>query len=73
MFEKVSDLLAAKTLPCAVRAGLGWKGPGPNSTIESNELLVIKGVKKRLNSKSLKVYSPASGKKKELPESCVGT
>ncbi len=68
----MSDLLAAKSMPCAVRTGLGWRGSGASSTIDSNELLVIKGVKRRLNNKFLKAYSPSTGKKKELPESCVG-
>lgn len=72
MFEKVSDLLAAESMPHAIRSGAAWRGFGANSTIESNELLVIKGIKRRLNSKILKVYSLATGKKKELPENCIG-
>ena len=72
MFEKVSDLMAAKSMPHAVRCGAAWRGSGASSTIESNELLVIKGVKKRLNTKTLKVFSPSSGKKKELAEQCIG-
>ncbi|XP_064390464.1 uncharacterized protein LOC135338305 [Halichondria panicea] len=72
VFEKVSELLAAKSMPCAVRTGAAWRGSGASSTIESGEVLLIKGIKKRLNTKTLKVYNLATGKKKELPESCVG-
>ena len=64
--------MAAKNMPHAVRCGAAWRGSGASSTIESNELLVIKGVKKRLNTKTLKVFSPSSGKKKELAEQCIG-
>ncbi len=72
VFEKVSELLAAKSMPCAVRTGAAWRGSGASSTIETGEVLLIKGIKKRLNTKTLKVYNLATGKKKELPESCVG-
>ena len=71
-FEKVSDILAMKVLPKAIRAGAGWRGSGANSSVEYNELLVVKGSKKRLNSKFLKVFNPATKKKKDLPESCAG-
>lgn len=61
-----------KVQPKAIRAGVGWRGSSANSSVEQNELLVVKGVKKRLNSKSLKVFNPHTKKKKELPESCTG-
>ena len=71
-FDKVSDLIAAKTTPKAVRAMKAWKGSSPDNNIEKNELLIIKEVKSKLKKKVLKVYSLAAGKRKELPESCVG-
>ena len=71
-FDKVSDLIAAKTTPKAVRAMKAWKGSSPDNSIDLNELLIIKEVKSKLKKKFLKVYSPATGKRKELPESCCG-
>ena len=61
-----------RTLPKAVRATKTWKGSSPESSVEENELLFIKGSQKKLMGKLLKVYSPLTCKKKELPENCVG-
>ena len=68
----MSDILVMKVLPKAIRAGAGWRGSSASSSVEHNELLVVKGIKRRLNSKSLKVFNPATKKKKDLPESCAG-
>lgn len=73
MFEKVSDVMAMKTLPKVMKALEAYKGSSPESSVEANELLIVKSVKsKKLKGKVLKVYSPRLKKKKELPEGCCG-
>lgn len=72
VYEKVSDLLQVKVLPKVVRASVAWHGGGPESTVEKNELLILKGWKRKISSKSLKAYNPVTKQKKELPENCVG-
>lgn len=72
-FERVADILSMKTLPKAVRATKAWKGSSPESSVEENELLIVKSSHKKLKGKRLlKVYSPTCYKRKELPESCAG-
>lgn len=61
-----------KVRPKIVRANAGWRGSSLESTIDVNELLIIKGVKRTLNGKFLKAYNPNTHSKKELPENCAG-
>ena len=68
----MSDVLANKKLPRAVRAGQAWKGSGPDSSVDANELLLVRGTRTKLKTKYLKVFSPAANKKKALPEHCIG-
>ena len=68
----MSDVLANKKLPRAIRAGQAWKGSGPDSSVDANELLLVRGTKTKLKTKYLKVFSPAANKKKVLPEHCIG-
>ena len=65
-------MLQAKTLPKVVCALSAWRGAGPESTLEKNELLILKGWKRKLSGKVLKAYNPVSKEKKELPENCQG-
>ena len=68
----MGELFQLTVLPKIVRVTGGWRGPNPESTVDSNELLIVKGVKRRINHKYLKAISLASKEKKELPESCAG-
>ena len=68
----MSDLLRIKNLPKVLRVGEGWEGSTPDSSVKLNELLIIRGWKKRLQGKLLKVYNPATKEKKELAEDCKG-
>ena len=64
--------MALKTLPKVLRSLTAFKGNSPESSVEENELLIVRGVKSKLKGKVLKVYSPHLSKKKELSESCSG-
>ena len=68
----MGELFQLTVLPKIVRVTGGWRGPNPESTVDSNELLIVKGVKRRINHKYLKAISLASKEKKELPENCAG-
>ena len=59
-------------LPKVLRVTEGWRGSSSESTVENNELLIVKGLKRRINHKYLKVISLTSKEKKELPETCAG-
>ena len=62
-----------QTLPKAVRATKAWKGSSPESSVEENELLIVKGSQRKMTGKHiLKVYSPRCCKRKELRETCAG-
>ena len=50
----------------------GWRGSTSEATVENNELLIVKGIKRRINHKYLRAISLVSKEKKELPESCAG-
>ena len=67
----MSDVLANKKLPRAVRAGQAWKGSGPDSSVDANKLLLVGVTKTKVKTKYLKVFSPAADKKKALPEHCI--
>ena len=61
-----------KTLPKVVRVGATWTGSSSESAVEQNELLILKGWKRKLNGKVIKAYNPYTRAKKELVESCQG-
>lgn len=65
-------MLSMKIRPKIVRASSGWRGNSLESTIDVNELLVIKGVKRTINGKFLRAYNPVTHVNKELPENCAG-
>lgn len=73
-FDRVADLLALNSPPKVVRAMKQWRGSGPDSTVEENELFAIQKTSKAKlkNARVLKVYSLKYKKKKILPEHCVG-
>ena len=70
MYNKVSDLLPLKVLPKVIRASVGWYSGSAESTVDNHEMLVVKGWKRRLQKKVLKVFNPVTKVKKELPENC---
>ena len=70
MYNKVSDLLPLKTLPKVLRASVGWWSGSADTTVDNHELFIVKGWKRKLQKKVLKVYNPVTKMKKELPEAC---
>ncbi len=73
-FESVGDILSTKPLPKIVRATASYQGAHASSSVEENELLVVKSAKrpKVLGSPHLKVYSITTGENKSLPMQCTG-
>lgn len=71
-FNKVSEMFQLTVLPKIVRVTEGWRGSNAEATVDNNELLILKGLKRRLNHKFLKAVSFVSKAKKELPENCAG-
>ena len=65
-------MLQLSVLPKVVRVTEGWRGTTLDTTIETNQLLVLKGLKRKLNHKFVKAVSVPSKEKKELPENCAG-
>ena len=68
----MGDLFQLTVLPKIVRVTEGWRGSNQEASVENNELLFIKGIKRRINRKHLKAISLKSKEKKELPENCAG-
>ena len=68
----MGDLFQLSVLPKVVCVIEGWKGPDPEATVETNDILIVKGFKRKINHKFLKVISLKSKEKKELPEICAG-
>ena len=50
----------------------GWRGSNSEASVNDNDLLIIKGIKRRINHKYLRAISMTSKEKKELPENCAG-
>lgn len=71
-FDKVGDLFQLTVLPKVIRVTEGWKGSNTEASVTNNELLIIKGIKRRINHKYLKAISVTTKEKKELPENCAG-
>ena len=76
MFSTAQDLMSLNPLPEVVCATSKWGSPSakPQTTVEENELLLVKGIyKSPLRSKRfLKCYSLNTESKKLLPEECEG-
>lgn len=73
-FETVGDVMAVRPLPKLLRATRSYQGTNANSSVEENELLVVRSAKrpKVLGSPHLKVYSITTGETKSLPIQCAG-
>ena len=74
-FKTVGDILQLKNLPKAVRATKSHRGGGPDSSVEQNDLLLVKEVKQKRGLKSTKVLKcvhAGTGMKKTLSEDCAG-
>ena len=50
----------------------GWRGASTEATVEKNDVLIVKGFKRRINHRYLRAICLTSKEKKELPESCAG-
>ena len=72
-FEKVSDLMAQKTLPRIVRAMKPHVRVDPQTTIEQYEVFIVHGVVSTgVRKKLLQVYSITCSQQKLLPSDSVG-
>ena len=65
-------MLQLSVLPKVVRVTEGWRGSSLETTLETNQLLILKGLKRKLNHKFVKAICVPSKEKKELPENCTG-
>ena len=74
-FETVGDILRMKPLPTVISATKAYHSNSLETSVEANEILLIKGVATRSTlrgrGKSLKVYSLKHGAK-QLTEKCAG-
>ncbi len=72
-FDKVSDILQMATLPSLLWARKEYQGSTSDSSISSNELLIVRKVRSKiLGKQSLKVFSLTTGKDKLLSSNCTG-
>ena len=66
-------MASLRSLPKVVKVGALWNGGTPDSTVEENELLIVKGWKRKISGKLLKVYNPNTKENKNLSENCQGS
>lgn len=75
-FKTINDVLQLKELPKALRVTKAHRGSGPESSVEKNDLLLVKEIKmKKRGLKSTKVLRcvvAGTGIKKMLNEDCAG-
>lgn len=74
-FKTVGDIIQLKLLPKVIRAMQAYRGSSPESSVEQNDLLLVKEVKQKRGLKTsrlLKCVHAGSGSKKTLPEDCAG-
>ena len=75
-FKTIGEVLQLKELPKALRATRAYKGNGPDSSVELNDLLLVKEVKVKKrglkSSKILRCVVAGTGMKKMLNEDCAG-
>ena len=75
-FKTVGDMLQLKDLPKAVLATKSYRGSSPESSVEQNDLLLVKEIKTKKrgikSSKVLKCTVAGTGVKKTLSEDCAG-
>ena len=73
IFESASDIILQKSLPKMVLATKSYQGGSPSSSVDKNEVLVIRKVNKpTVGQRSLKVFSLTKNVKKSLSPQCVG-
>lgn len=73
-FEKVSELIQLPILPPLLWSRKSYHGSSTDSSVSSNELLIVRRVKSRLvGRQQLKVYSHTHKKEKTLYTTCVGS
>ncbi len=73
-FEKISELMKLPVLPLVLWSRKSYHGSGPESSVSTNELLIVRRVKTRLvGRQQLKVYSHTQKKEKTLYTTCVGS
>lgn len=75
-FKTVGEIIHLRNLPKVLRATESHKGSGPDSSVEKNDLLLVKEVKVKKrgikSSKVLKCTVAGTGMKKVLSEDCAG-
>ena len=74
MFKSVGDMVAMHSLPKVICATTQYEGANASSSVEKNEILIVKSVKrpKVLGTPQLRVYSVTKGENKILPTHCTG-
>ena len=69
-FETIGDIIAKEKIPTILCARNQYNGGSPRCSVEANEVLVVRKVKKL--TKVLKVYSVTMEMKKALSAKCAG-
>ena len=69
-FETAASIMAMHLLPVLIRATKEYKGTTPETSVEANEVLIVKGIMKK-KGKFLMVQSLKHGEK-HLHEKCAG-
>ena len=73
LFESVADIMMQKSLPKVVVATKTYHGNSPSASVEKNEVLIIKKVRKpKVGQRTLKVFSATKREKKLLTSQCAG-
>ena len=68
----MGDLFQLSVLPKVLCVIEGWRGQDPKATVDTNDILIVKGFRRKINHKLLKAISLKSKEKKELPKICAG-
>ena len=69
-FETIGDIIAKEKIPTILCARNQYRGGNPQCSVEANEVIVVKKVKKM--TKTLKAYSVTMEIKKTLSAKCAG-
>ena len=73
IFESAADIMLQKSLPKVVIATKTYQGNSPSASVEKNEVLIIKKVRKpKVGQRTLKVFSMTKREKKSLTSQCAG-
>lgn len=72
-FERISDVIAQKTLPKVIRATKAHTSSDCKSSVEQDEVFVVqKAVHTAMKKEALKVYSITKGEERLLEGDCLG-